>query len=159
MNAKNIILTLLAAAIVSAAPAAAIAGGNAHPERCPQPHHMSPCERPAMPCLNTEQIAQMKQLRKEHHEALTPLREQISQKRMELHAIAPNPNVKPDELKAIVNDIMSLRKQMRTVNESFRTKIEKAGLPMFGACGPRGGHMGQRACTPHVMPGVCPVSR
>ena len=150
MNAKNIFLTLLAAAIISVAPAAAMAGGHGHPERCPQPHRMSPCERPAMPCLNPEQIAQMKQFRKEHRAALAPLREQISQKRMELHALAPNPNVKPDDLKGIVNDIMSLRKQIRTVNDSFRDKMEKAGLPFWGDCGPRGPHGRMKNCGPRA---------
>ncbi len=164
MNAKNTILSLLAAAAVCTAPALAMADGHGHPERCPRPHRAAPCERPVppMPGMNAEQMAQMKQFRQEHHSAIAPLRDQLAQKRMELHALSPNPNVKPEELKAIVSDIMSLRRQMHAVDEAFREKMEKAGLPFCGqrdSRGHRSFHGWKKDCGPHGMHRDCPALR
>ena len=131
MKNKNIALSLLAAALIAAAPAASNAADNAKPERPRCPALKAQCERPAHPAskMTAEQVAELEKLRAEHHAALAPLRESIAQKKMELHAIAPNPNVKPEELKALVADICDLSKQMRVLGEEYRAKLEKAGLP------------------------------
>ncbi len=177
MNAKNIILSLLAAAVIAAAPAAAIAADTEQPSR-PCPQRMIGCEHDAhKACENAEltpeqkaemkakceaakaelaekraEIAKKKAERKalwekkvkEHHEAAAPLYEQLMQKRMELDVLSPNPNVKPEELKALVAEIVSLRKQLHVLQNEFRADLAKSGLksrtPFRGACGPRGPH-------------------
>lgn len=131
MTTKNITLSLLAAALLASAPAYALAQGPDQAD-CPDcPARMARCERPMhrAPHLSAEQAAQMEKFRSEHRAALAPLRDSLMQKKMELHALAPNPNVKPEELKALVSDIVSLRKQMRALGEEYRAKMEKAGLP------------------------------
>ena len=174
MNAKNLVLSLLTAAILLT-PAAVIAADTQ--PTCPR---MSACERPAPSkvCLTAEQKAQMEKMVSEHRAAIAPLREKIAQKRMELDALSPNPNTKPEELKAIVAEIVSLRKQIRTLQQDFRGKMAEAGLPCgkpfrgdcaprghrpdhaFGeGCGPRGFHGGHG--NPHGMGNTpdCPPAR
>ena len=207
MNAKNIILSLLAAAVIAAAPAAAIAADAEQPAR-PCPQHMIGCDHAAhQPCkpaeLTEEQKAEMKakceaarakfaekraeiakkkaerkalweKKVKEHHDAVAPLYEKLMQKQMELDVLSPNPNVKPEELKAIVAEIVSLRKQLHTMQQEFRSDLAKSdlkcGKPFRGDCGPRGPHgegwhKGPRSHHPefgwHDSPrhGGCPAMR
>ncbi|WP_446424401.1 periplasmic heavy metal sensor [Mailhella sp.] len=128
MNTKNIVLSLMAAALLAAAPAAAFADSCAKPVHSACPALEAPCERPGHPApqLSVEQAAELQKLRAEHHAALTSLRDSIAQKKLELHALAPNPNVKPDELKALTAEISDLRKQMRALGKDYRAKLEKA---------------------------------
>ena len=53
----------------------------------------------------------------------------ILEKKMELRALSPNPNVKPEELKAITSEIAALRAKIRAVNDEFYANMDKAGLP------------------------------
>ena len=131
MNTKNIALSLVAAALLAAVPAAAFADSCAKPVHSACTALKASCERPGHPApqLSAEQAAELQKLRAEHHAALASLRDSIAQKKMELHALAPNPNVKPEELKALAAEISDLRKQMRTLGEEYRAKLEKAGLP------------------------------
>jgi len=76
-----------------------------------------------------EHKAQREKLIKEHHNAVAPLHEQLVQKQMELDVLAPNPNVKPEELKALVAEIISLRKQIRTLKGDFHKELAKLGGP------------------------------
>ena len=161
MNAKNLLFSLLAAAVIAAAPVAASA--TEQPAR-PCPRHMVGCDHSAhhKPCqpaeLTEEQKAEMKakcearraemaekraefakkaaerkaqreKLIKEHHAAVMPLHEKLVQKQMELEVLSPNPNVKPEELKAIVAEVASLRSQIRTMKEGFREEMAKLGGP------------------------------
>lgn len=208
MNAKNIVLSLLAAAVIAAAPAAAIAGDAEQPSR-PCPQRMIGCEQAAHNAcdqaeLTPEQKAEMKakceaakaklaekraemakkkaerkalweKKVKAHHEAVAPLYEQLMQKRMELDALSPNPNTKPEELKALVAEIVSLRKQLHVLQNEFRADLAKSGLkcgkPFRGDCAPRsphgeGWHKGPRPHHPEAgwhdapfFPGGCPAMR
>lgn len=189
MNAKNLLLSLLAAAAITAAPV--IASASEQPAR-PCPQHMIGCDHSAhQPCqpaeLTEEQKAEMKakceamraemaakkakfeekraefakkaaerkaqreKLIKEHHAAVMPLYEKLVQKQMELEVLSPNPNVKPEELKALVGEVVSLRSQIRTMKEEFRAEMAKLGGPrgkrfhgpehgLRGDCGPRPFH-------------------
>ena len=180
MKAQNLILSLLAAAVIAAAPAAAMAADAEQASR-PCPRHMIGCEHgvPHKACpgaeakLTEEQKAELKaqceakraelkekraelakkaaerkaqreKLIKEHHAAVAPLHKKLVQKQMELDVLSPNPNVKPDELKAIVAEIVSLRTQLHTLQKEFRADLAKSGLkcgkPFRGDCGPRGPH-------------------
>lgn len=162
---KNIILSLLAAAVLVSTPAV-LSAQEAEQTGQGCPARVARCERPAhpVPCLSAEQRAQMKALRAEHHDAVAPLRESLMRKKMELHALAPNPNVKPEELKALVAEICELRKKIHVLNGEHRAKLEKAGLPSprfhdgDGPRGPRHGfHKENSPCGPrHGFHGSCP---
>lgn len=149
---KHIILSLLAAAVLVSAPSVLSAqeaeqagqGCPARMERCERPRHPAPC-------LTAEQTAQLKTFRAEHHDAVAPLRESLMQKKMELHALAPNPNVKPEELKALVAEIGELRKKIHVLNGEYRAKLEKAGLPC-----PRFHHEDGPRGPRHGFHGACP---
>ena len=56
---------------------------------------------------------------------MTPLREAMWQKRLELKALSPNPNTQPDEIKALVKEIGTLHTQMRTEYEALKNRLEK----------------------------------
>jgi len=132
MNAKAISLTLLGTVMLASVPALAMAAGpHSGPAACPG--IMERCERPAARAhhITPEQMAQYKEFRNERKAALAPLRHQLTQKRMELRALSPNPNVKPEELKALVAEIMELRGKIAAVNKDFRDKMKKAGLPSW----------------------------
>ena len=205
MNAKNLLLSLLAAAVIAAAPVVASA---AEQPSLPCPQHMIGCDHSAhQPCkpaeLTEEQKAEMKakceamraelaekraefakkaaerkaqreKLIKEHHAAVMPLHEKLVQKQMELDVLSPNPNVKPEELKALVAEVVSLRNQIRTLKDDFRAEMSKLGGPrgkrfhgpehgLRGACGPRPFHEGhgmKQDCAPRC-PRVeaCPTTQ
>ena len=94
-----------------------------------------------------ERKAQREKLIKEHHAAVMPLHEKLVQKQMELEVLSPNPNVKPEELKALVGEVVSLRNQLRTMKDEFRAEMAKLSGPrgkrfhgpehgLGGDCGP-----------------------
>jgi len=181
MKAQNLILSLLAAAVIAAAPAAAMAADTEQASR-PCPRHMIGCEHgvPHKACpgaeakLTEEQKAELKaqceakraelkekraehakkaaerkaqreKLIKEHHAAVAPLHKKLVQKQMELEALSPNPNAKPEELKALVAEILSLREEIRTMKGEFRKEMAKIGGPRGKRFhGPEHGLRGER---------------
>ena len=129
MICKALSLSLLSAVVLASVPVVAMA----YPGDCGwyQGYHRGAyCQ--SMPELTEEQAAQLDKLYVEHQNAVEPLYEQLSEKRMELRALSPNPNVKPEELKALTAEIAKLRKQIRTVNDEFYAKIGNSGLPCPG---------------------------
>ena len=128
MTKKTLSLSLLSLAVLAAVPMVAMAqphyydGGRHHGY-----HRMAPCQ--AMPELSKEQIAQMDKYHEEHRAAVAPLFDQLMEKKMELRALSPTPNVKPEELKAITSEIAALRAKIRAVNDEFYANMDKAGLP------------------------------
>ena len=137
MSKNTLALTILSAALLTSLPMIA----NAYPGGY-GPHHGTYGRGAAAqtPELTKEQVAQMDKLCEEHRAALLPLRDQLIQKRMELRALSPNPNVKPEELKALTAEITKLHEQIRTVNDDFYAKMDKAGLPCYGGSHQRGWH-------------------
>ena len=214
MNAKNLLFSLIAAAVIAAAPV--VASASEQPAR-PCPQRMIGCDHAAhLPCqpteLTEEQKAEMKakceakraelaekraefakkaaerkaqreKLIKEHHAAAMPLHEKLVQKQMELEVLSPNPNVKPEELKALVGEVVSLRNQLRTMKEDFRAEMAKLSGPrgqrfhgpehgLRGDCGPRPFHGApgwKQDCAPRCpridacptapRPGTCEQAR
>lgn len=124
MSRKPIAI-LFAAALICAVPAA----GMAKPDFRGCPGYE--CYRPAppMPKLTEEQRAQIAALREEHLAAITPLRDQLREKKMTLDVLARNPNTQPNELRALAEDISKLHVQLRTVNNDFCAKMQKQNLP------------------------------
>ena len=88
-----------------------------------------PASCPALPNLTDEQKAQFTKLHEEHYAALAPLRDSLMEKRMTLNALSRNPNATPTELRQLASDISKIQTQIRTVNDDFYAKMEKAGLP------------------------------
>lgn len=69
---------------------------------------------------------------KESNSRIMPLMEQLDAKRMELDALSGNPNVKPDTISKLVNEIAALRGQIRTESEARNAKISAEGGVAYG---------------------------
>ena len=128
MTRKTIITSLAAVIFATSIPVAAMAHPGFHGRygyNC-----QAPASCPAMTQLTDEQKAQFDKLHEEHYAAVAPLRDSLMEKRMTLIALSRNPNATPVELRQLASDITKLRTQIRTVNEEFFAKLEKAGLPL-----------------------------
>lgn len=130
MLKKTLCLSLLSAAVLVSVPLAAMA----HPDGYGRHHggYYGYYADQTMPELSKEQMAEMDKLCEEHRNAVRPLYDQLSEKGLELRALSPNPNVKPEELKALTAEIAKLHEQIRTINNDFQAKMTKAGLPCRG---------------------------
>ena len=141
MKTKMIAFPLMALALVASVPMIA----QAYPHD-PRPRDGGPA-RPPVPPMTAEQRAQMQTFWQEHHDAVFPLMEQLREKRMELRALSPNPNTKPEELRTIIKDIVSLEDKIDEQRNIMWDKMNKAGLPCpmgrdFDRPGPRRGDRG-----------------
>ena len=128
MTRKTIITSLAAVIFATSIPVDAMAYPGSHGRygyNC-----QAPASCPAMTQLTDEQKAQLDKLHEEHYAAVAPLRDSLMEKRMTLNALSRNPNATPVELRQLASDITKLRTQIRTVNEEFFAKLEKAGLPL-----------------------------
>ena len=135
MHSKKIALVVASAAILLAAPAA-----FAFPQDAPRPpHHMMAAPGKAVPPISAEKRAEISKMREDYRNAITPLREKIMQKNMELRSLAPNPNVKPEELKALVAEIIALRKDVQKLNDEFKAKMpQRPGMPAKAGAAQKG---------------------
>ena len=127
MTRKTLATSLAAIIFATSIPVAAMANPAFHGRygyNC-----QTPVSCPAMPNLTAEQKAQFDKLHEEHYAAIAPLRDSLMEKRMTLNALSRNPNATPTELRQLASDITKLRTQIRTVNDEFFAKMEKAGLP------------------------------
>lgn len=121
MHSKKIALVVASAVILLTAPTAFAFPQDAHRP----PHHAMTTPGKPVPPLSAEKRAEIDKLREDYRNAVTPLREKLMQKNMELRSLAPNPNVKPEELKALVAEIIALRKEVQTLNDEFKAKMPK----------------------------------
>lgn len=51
------------------------------------------------------------------------------EKKIELHILSPDPNVKPEELKTIIAELVAMHAKIHTANNEFYAKMDKANLP------------------------------
>lgn len=123
MTRKTIITSLAAVIFATSIPVAAMANPAFHGR------YGYNCQAPAVSQLTDEQRAQLDKLHEEHYAAIAPLRDSLMEKRMTLNALSRNPNATPVELRQLTADISKLQTQIRTVNEEFFDKMDKAGLP------------------------------
>lgn len=101
---------------------------------------------------------------REHKDKMQPLRDQMWRKSMEYDALVGNPNVKPEETRALIDEIAGLRTKMRAERQSFHDKMAQDGFKRpwgpgpghgYGGCdgyGPRHdfkGHRGSKNMGPH----------
>ena len=122
MTRKTIAASLAAVIFAASLPVAAMA----HPGFHGRGYRDYPV---AASQLTDEQKAQLDKFHEEHYKAVTPLRDNLMEKRMTLNALSGNPNASPDELRQLTADITKLRTQIRTINDEFYAKLTKAGLP------------------------------
>lgn len=100
--------------------------------------------------LTPEQQQAYTGMMRDFENKMIPLREKASAKRMELDALAQNPNTKPETLSALVRELTEARTQMQKEQLALRDQMDKSGIPgagmgmMSGNYGGRhgGGHGG-----------------
>jgi len=121
MKHKLIPFFLLSAIVMSGIPALSQAA----------PDEKAPAANTSIPTSQAmeEYHALRKKLFEEYHAEVAPLRLQLKQKRMELRALSPNPNTKPEDLKSLVADILALEKKIQDARSEFRKSIAKQDLP------------------------------
>lgn len=62
---------------------------------------------------------------KDYYNRVSPLRDKLDAKRLELDALSRNPNAKPETISALANEVSQLRAQLRNERVSFGDKMEK----------------------------------
>ncbi len=130
MNAKYSLFALCAAACLAAVPAVISA------EPAAKGDAVQKAEKPAQPeqrrgMLTKEQKEKQRAIMREHNARMEDLKDALMQKQMELDYLADNPNVKPEDIKAIIADIVRLHKESRKAGHELRAKMREAGLPFM----------------------------
>lgn len=131
MNKKTIpALTLALALIISLAAGPALAqNDDAKPAPPAKGKVMSPEDWEAFSAL-----------RDAHRQKMAPIHEELWAKGMEYEALKSNPNTKPAEVRALIDEMGKLRKQIRDSRDEFRTQAEAKGFgPGKGFRGHKGG--------------------
>ena len=80
----------------------------------------------------------------DHHQKMAPVRDQLWAKQLEYEALAANPNSKPAEVKAVIDDMVKLKAQLRAEKNDFYNQAKAKGFK-HGKWGHRGfgpGHFG-----------------
>ncbi|MDL2271932.1 periplasmic heavy metal sensor [Desulfovibrio sp. OttesenSCG-928-I05] len=106
----------------------------------------------AVEALTPEKQTAFNAIMKDSFQKMQPLREQLYSKEMTLRALSPNPNTKPEQITALVDEIAALRKQMNAEFEACAARVQKEvgidasrgfgpGMGM-GGMGPRQGMRG-----------------
>ena len=128
-------LTLALALILALAAGPALAQNEAPPAPPTKGKQMSPEDWEAFSAL-----------RDAHRQKMAPIHEELWAKGMEYEALKSNPNTKPSEVKALIDDMGKLRKQIRDSKEEFRTQVQAKGFGPGDGKGWRGhkgpGHKG-----------------
>lgn len=62
---------------------------------------------------------------KEHYDRVSPLRDKLESKQIELDALSRNPNAKPESISALANEVAQLRSQIRSERISLGDRMEK----------------------------------
>lgn len=75
----------------------------------------------------------------EHQAKMQPLRDQMWRKSMEYEALAGNPNLKPEDFRALIDEMADLKLKMRAEGQGFRDKLAKDGLSQPWGCGAMSG--------------------
>ena len=79
----------------------------------------------------------------EHLAQVEPLRQALSAKRLELDALSRNPNVEPETISKLAQEVAELQSQIRASGVEFRQKVQQEAGVTFGmgaGCGNRGMH-------------------
>lgn len=96
--------------------------------------------------LAPEKQEQLRAIMDAHRKEVRPLQNALWQKRMELDALAPNPNTKPGDIKALVAEMANLRSQLQEKQDAVRAKVRQdvgVDMPMMGRGAGDGGRHGR----------------
>jgi len=75
--------------------------------------------------LSPEKAASAEKIYDRGQAKIQPLRDNLYAKRLELNALAQNPNTKPATIKALAQDITELRQDIREQRDIMATSLEK----------------------------------
>lgn len=93
----------------------------------------APRQAPPKSDFSPEQWNAFEEMRSAHYQKTAPLRDQMWAKEMEYEALAANPNTKPAEIRAIIDEMVKIRTQLRAERESFFKEMKGKGFgPEFG---------------------------
>lgn len=109
--------------------------------------------------MNPEDRAAWEALMKEYRQKTEPMRDQMWAKNLEYDALVANPNTKPAEVKAVIDEMLRLKVQLRTEHEKFAETAKAKGLKGFKGHGfGRDFHKGWRGHGPErgFDAGDCP---
>ena len=102
-----------------------------------------PPKAPKAEPMTPEQMDAFSTMMQDHHQKMAPLRDQMWAKQMEYDALVANPNTKPAEVKAVIDDIVKLRGQLRSERNDFFNQAKAKGFRPDHFRGHRGfGHFG-----------------
>lgn len=73
--------------------------------------------------LTPEKRAAVDKLIQDHVAEVTPLREQLQAKHLELNALSANPNAKPDQISRLSGEVAELSSKLNDTAVSFREKM------------------------------------
>lgn len=107
-----------------------------------------------MDMMSPEDRAAWETLWQEHRQKIEPLHDQMWAKNMEYDFLVANPNTKPAEVKAVIDEMMRLKGQLRAEHDKFAEAAKAKGLDRHGF-GP-GFHKGWRGQGPDGGFGDCP---
>lgn len=86
--------------------------------------------------LSDKQIEQLGELREKHYKTMEPLWDSLREKRIELDTLKYNPNVQPETLTKLVQDITALENKINAERDNFRALLEKKfGIEYYGGFG------------------------
>jgi len=95
-----------------------------------------PPKAPKAEPMTPEQMEAYYAMTHDHRQKMAPLRDQMWAKQMEYEALLANPNTKPAEVKAVIDDMVKLRAQLRAERNDFYNQAKAKGF--------KPGHMGHR---------------
>lgn len=82
--------------------------------------------------MSPEDRAAWEALWKEHRQKIEPLRERMWAKNMEYDFLVANPNTKPAEVKAVIDEMVALKVQMRAEHDKLAEAAKAKGLDRPG---------------------------
>jgi len=132
MRSKKLITTFTACALLLVSVASAQAFSFTHNRNNDNNYNLSP-----------EKAANVERIYERNQTKLQPLHDNLYAKRLELNALAQNPNTKPETIKNLAQEITELRKDIRAQGEIMSTSLDKeTGMRSGYHRNGRGGHRG-----------------
>ncbi len=77
--------------------------------------------------MSQEDRAAIDSMWQAHRQKMDPLKDQMWAKKMEYEALLANPNTKPNETKAVIDDMLKVRKDMRALRDDFAAQMKSKG--------------------------------
>lgn len=113
-------MTLMLALLFTVSTAMAQPGG---PDGKKPPKKMDQMSR-----MSPEDKAAWMEIWKEHREKIEPIRDQMWAKRMEYDALVANPNTQPQAVKAVIDEVLRLKVQLRGEHDKLAEAAKAKGI-------------------------------